>query len=132
LGEEGTEKLPPPSKRLRKSRYGTDEGARLENNSTGNEANFTEWFENELQVFSKQDTNAQNVRLLCNSSASKPSDSEEELPQFSEWFNHNIKTINHRESPSNQLQSPARDVVQQDFTFTQWLETNMENIKSPS
>ncbi len=134
LDQKGTEKLFPSPKRLN-----MDPGTRSGSNSARNEVVFTEWFENEVNAFVQhcnEDKNALNKQNLLSmscrySSSCKPSDSEEELPQFSEWFNHHIEEINHKESPVNILQSPARDVSQHNSTFTQWLEANLENVKSP-
>ena len=134
LNQKATEKLFPPPKRFRKSKDSMDQGARLGNYSAGNEVDFTQWFETEVEVFIQhhnEDMNAPSILSCGHTSACKSSDSKKELPQFSEWFNHHVQTINHKELPINMLQSPVRDVVQQDSTFTQWLEANIENIKSP-
>ena len=135
LNQKGAEKLFPPPKRFRKSKDSMDQGAtRLGNYSAGNEVDFTQWFENEVKVFIQhhnEDTNAQSILSCGHTSACKTSDSKEELPEFSECFNQHVQTINQKELPINILQSPVRDVLQQDSTFTQWLEANIENIKSP-
>ena len=135
LNQKGTEKFFPPPKRFRKSKDSMGKGAAtLRNYSAGNEVDFTQWFENEVEVFiqhQNEDTNAQSILSCGHTSACKTSDSKEELPEFSEWFNQHVQTINQKELPIKILQSPVRDLVQQDSTFTQWLEANIDNIKSP-
>lgn len=141
MGQKHTEKLFPSPKRLRKSKNNTDQDIVAGSNSAENEIDFTEWFEHEvgafnIQCYNKEKDALNKENLLSMScrypSSCKPSDSEEELPQFSEWFNQRIQNTNHKELPVNMLQSPARDVSQHNSTFTQWFEANLENIKSPS
>ena len=125
------------SKRAKKSKDNMDADIGEKNNSKTHA--FTEWFENELDALIQHnsDKNGLTKETLLSISCRYPSsfaafsDSEEELPQFSEWFNQQIEQINHRELLNNTFQSPARDCSQHDSTFTQWLEDNLENIKCP-
>ena len=130
--------FPASSKRVRKSKDNMDLDLGERSDSTG--LAFTEWFENEVEEFIqhhdyKNLLTKETLFSISNrypSSCKVLSDSEEELPQFSEWFNQQIEMVNQREPPNNIFQSPTRNCSQPDSTFTQWFEDNLENIRSPS